>query len=506
MGEGRRAVVVIAAAALVGLGLLAGWLLLSARGLERDGSAARAPAGGSGEAARPVAPSPHGAQIRWLASGGGPTPDANEVSIEQDMALVREALGPGGRLLFAGGPGSDGVQVRGRPPGQDDLMRALGEIFSPRGGRDALYRPTRLDLDGPATLGAVEEALREALSAQGDPLLLVLAGHGDMGERPDGNAVLTWGGEALGVVDLARALDTAPTSRPVRAVVLSCYAGGFAELIFHDADESQGPSPHDRCGIFASTWDLQAGGCDADPDRGRHEGYSLHLLHALKGQNRRGEPLAEIDLDGDGRISLIEAHTQARIASGSVDVPTTTSERWLRHAAPSEGASEPVSLPAEERTIEALSAALGLQGHPERAADLAEALGQEIEELKAREEAAADAEQAAYRALAGELLARWPVIDDPWHPDFPSTIQGQRAQIEGHLAQSDAHARLREAMAALDALGRERAELQVRAAPFERLARAVETRALAGRLKALGGEPWRTFERLSACERFAPGP
>src|SRR5688572_5903653 len=42
---------------------------------------------------------------RWLAAGGGPTPELNPVSLEQDLGLVREVLGEGGLVLFASGPG-----------------------------------------------------------------------------------------------------------------------------------------------------------------------------------------------------------------------------------------------------------------------------------------------------------------------------------------------------------------------------------------------------------------
>ena len=38
---------------------------------------------------------------RWLALGGGGVPEANQISIEQDLALAASVLGSGGRILFA---------------------------------------------------------------------------------------------------------------------------------------------------------------------------------------------------------------------------------------------------------------------------------------------------------------------------------------------------------------------------------------------------------------------
>src|SRR4029453_14151341 len=99
-------------------------------------------------------------------------------------------------------------------------------------------------------------------------------------------------------------------------------------VVSPQANPPGGAAPGNRCGFFASTWDRPANGCDPDPERGRQEGYSLHFLEAPRGQDRAGAPVAGLDLDGDGKVSLLEAHTRARIASRSLDVPPPTSERW----------------------------------------------------------------------------------------------------------------------------------------------------------------------------------
>ena len=103
-------------------------------------------------------------------------------------------------------------------------------------------------------------------------------------------------------------------------------------VAFETADESRGPSHTPRCGLFAGTWDRETSGCDANPDRRAQESYGLHFLHALAGKDRSGNALEpkRIDFDHDGKIGLLEAHARARIAAMSLDVPTTTSERFLR--------------------------------------------------------------------------------------------------------------------------------------------------------------------------------
>jgi hypothetical protein len=80
---------------------------------------------------------------RWIAAASGPVPELNQVSLEQDMALAAEVLGPGGRVLFGAGPGTSTVQVLAEPREVDRVVAALGDLFSPRGGRDVRYRETR---------------------------------------------------------------------------------------------------------------------------------------------------------------------------------------------------------------------------------------------------------------------------------------------------------------------------------------------------------------------------
>lgn len=420
------------------------------------------------------------------------------------MALAAEVLGPGGRLLFGAGPDSPTVQILGPPRAVDPVLAALGDLFSPRGDRDVRYRPTRLAHAEPATAPGVLAALDHALAGGPEPLLVYLGGHGNIGAEPRLNTVSLWAQSALSVVDLAARLDRSP--RPVRMVVTTCFSGGFAELVFRGADPAMGPSPHPRCGLFAAPWDLEATGCDPNPDRAAQQGYGLLLLEALRGRDRHGNPLpsGELDLDGDGRISLLEAHTRARIVSTTADVPTSTAERWLRHAAPAQGPGIAVELPEEDAVVRALARRLGLTGREaeaylelQRVEDDLEAVGRALEQAQL-------AEDAAYRHATAELLARWPVLDDPWHPDQPGLVQEHRDAIATHLQRSKSYGDYRRARQHVDRLSQRSWELRERAAPYERLTRALDNRKLAARLRARGGEDWATFERIWSCERGAP--
>lgn len=439
-------------------------------------------------------------ELRWLAIGGGSTPEFNQVSIEQDVALAQEIFGTGGAVLFAGGAGSHGVQVADANPRGDALILALGELFAPRGGRAATYRPTALRPIAAATARNALAAIKAAVAEPGPPLLVYFAGHGERGETPRLGGIGMWGQDSLHVAELAQVLDAA--RRPVRVVATSCFSGSFGELAFRSADSTAGAAS-ERCGLFASTESRESSGCDPNPDRAAQEGFGIHFLNALRGHDRSGKSAREIDLDGDGKVSLLEAHARARIAGEGIDVPTTTSERWLRAVAPARGRSVAVTLPEETAVITALAAGLGLADEAAASSAL-EQVYKDMDAAHDRLAAASEREDTAFREAAAELLARWPVLDDPWHPDFAATVEKHREDISGFIAESSAYAGFRAAQGEVGAAQEAVFELLARSARIERLVRAYENRALAGRLKARGGAGWQTYEALLACERGVP--
>lgn len=463
----------------------------TAPALEADAAAESAPA---------VAATPP-EHVRWIGVGGGSEPELNQISLEEDLLLAREVLGDGGLVLFAGGPGTRAVQVSVEAERGDALRRDLGALLMPRGGRDARYQPARLPMHGPATLDATLEALRAGLAQEGGPLLLWVAAHGDRGELPVESSVLLWGGAALDPAGIAGALASAPARRPLRMVITSCYAGGFAELAFEGLEPERGATSLDVCGFFATSWDEEASGCDPSPDRASHEAWSIHVLEALRGRDREGRDIrGELDLDRDGRISLAEADARARVAALSFDLPTRTSARLLRAIAPREGAQAPVSLPEDEAVVRAIGERLRIEGEADVQARL-DALARRRVELEAVMDERQAASDDAWWSLVGEMLSRWPVLDDPWHPDFEPTIAREGAAIRAFLARSEARARWLEAQDDLDAMAETLAGLRVQAAPLRRWLEAHQTIELASRLRAQGGEGWARFERMQACER-----
>lgn len=490
--------------ALIGLGTF--WL--STRAPAAPGSdGPRAPAA---PAAVPGPARESGGAIRWILAGGGPSPELNQVQIEQDVLLAEEILRPlgDGLLLYAGGAGGEAIQELRDDPDPDPLRARLAELLDPRGGRDARYRVGRVRPAGPATAEAILEAVRGAIGDDTAPLTVYLAGHGVGGEGPADSQFLTWGPDDLTVDALSEVLDAAPDHRPVRLVVTACHAGGFAEIAFRAADPEEGAAESDRCGFFATTWDRAAAGCDPNPDRGAQEGYGIHFLHALRGEDREGRDARDaIDLDGDALVTLAEAHARARVASSSLDVPVTTSEVFLRAAVPEAegpvGELPPAHLPVEQAVVRALAERVGL-ARPTDVVGRLDAIHARVEPLAARLDELDAALTRAREELAAELLHRWPVLDDPWHPDFAAVMEGERAAIEAHLESSGAAAHEAELEAERERVTREHDELLVEAAPLERLERALETLQLAAMLQAEGGSYWLRYLRFVACESGRP--
>ncbi len=451
--------------------------------------------------------------LRSLIIGTGPEPGSTQISIEQDVGLAAEVL-PGPRaLLFGGGRRAESV-VEHRRAESPSLRSRLAALFGAPTDPDSTYRPTRLLPDGPATSRHVLSALDRALAEGRGPLLVYWAGHGEQGEAPQDNVVRLWGAFAITPTDLATALGRPSVQRSAQVVMTTCFSGGFAELVFEDADPGAGPSARVHCGLFAAPWDDEASGCDPDPERAHQEGFGLHFLNALRGRDRRGRalPADEVDLDGDGAVSLLEAHAHARVSSLGIEVPTTSSERFLRAAFDELGA-EPASeappaarlLPEDAWVADRLGRELAARTLAE-AEDRVESLDAAMEALDERlAEAEARADDAYYR-LRIALLERWPALDDPWNPRFAADLERDGAAIAHALDHSPEGRLHAEASARVDALAAGLDALRVRRARAERLARAYENLELAAQLASRPSPLLERYRALLACERAAPIP
>jgi hypothetical protein len=425
-------------------------------------------------------------------------------------------------VLFSDGdsPGRD-VQFadpRGRPRGQPPA-RPLAR----RGGRPGFATArTRC----PACRGAATRANLEQWFAktgptlrEGDRLILYVTGHGSRDEdapnKADftGNTIDLWDGGAIDVAELSALLDRLPAGVTVVAVMVQCYSGGFAELMFAGGQSAEGPAKAVRCGFFAAMPDRVAAGCTPDVDEAGYEDYSSSFWAALRGRTRTGAAVerAACDFDRDGTVTFAEAHAHVLLTDDSIDVPTTTSDRYLRlHSDPGAAGGRLVGAgdmlarvagvagPAERAVIDGLSKQLGLHGQYRYAAagELAESL---FAKHKAGEQAQAAIRErydAARQALRDLLEQRWPELASRWHPAVDRLLGEEGPAI---VAAAKAHRQYAEFERLHAELGKRAADgdaLEAKWAKCQRLLRTLERVALAHNLPHVADEP--TLERYKA--------
>lgn len=270
----------------------------------------------------------------WLI-GGGYNPDSSQAQIEQNVLWVSQLLKkiPGARtqrIYFDDGdnPTND---VR-----EQALLRAAGleplrRLFAHGHVAGYFYRNHAIaKVDGGTERVALVTKLEQEIAGlrPSDRLLIVFNGHGSRNRRdPKGNRLWLWNNTSLDVREFDTLLARVPPVVPVRFVFTQCYAGAFARL-------APGPDGN-RCGFLAESEDREAEGCAAGVDAGDYRDYTTYFFAALSGRTRLNEPLPmNPDLDGDGRVSLQEAHLYALRAAESADLPRSTSEAFLERWRP----------------------------------------------------------------------------------------------------------------------------------------------------------------------------
>jgi hypothetical protein len=446
------------------------------------------------------------AEVRFVAFGGGSEPLSNQVSLSQDLSLLVSMLDGPGVTLFASGPRAQLSVDQPKHAPQPDVRTELAKLFGVPGAARTSYQPASFAIDGPATSEQVLHALDAALSSGKEPLFVYAASHGDQGQEPRENALSLWGGWPLRVRELAELLDRSPGPRGARFVITSCFGGGFAELAFTGAERGAGPRPPTTCGLFAAPWDDEASGCDPNPDRRAQESYSIHFLHALAGNDRTGkERLRDIDLDGDRHVGLLEAHTWARSQARSFDIPTTTSERYLRSVTRgSEKARlDPLAAPEEVAVVRALGEALELDDEPRARAQLAE-LDRILDDARKLVDDAQHAEEDTYHALRIALLERFPLLEHPWEQRTQAMIDAEQRELLALLTESELAGAHEQALRELDEVIAQEDAVRVERARVLRLVRAFETLRLSSALKKKGGKPYEHYRALRACEAWVP--
>ncbi len=444
--------------------------------------------------------------LRILIAGGGYSPSGNQISLESNVKYFRRVMGLLGlenaetRTLFADGR-DKGRDLQFADPAFriPETNGILAELVGSTRGLGHQYRSNELNADGPALLTEFDKWFDSTSKNPGKEALLYFTGHGGKGDKktPDNTTVHLWNGQKLKVRDFVKRLDKLPKEMPVTLVMVQCYSGGYANVIFKDGDPKKGMSDHARAGFFATVQDRVAAGCTPDIQEKNYKEYSTSFWEALCGESRVGDSVDKPDFDGDGRTSYAEAHAHVILTSDTIDVPIKTSGAFLRKFSkssppkPEKSEKKPdsnatatkacdekikneeggkpkeeteakkedekeskedwltveshfdkilrMASPIDRAVLEGLSKQLGLKG--ENRAKSARDLTKKLEDGRkafAEKKKKPDEERKRIKIkLSGQIRKRWPEVGNPYHPTVRKLLRSKGSKELLELVKKD---------------------------------------------------------------------
>jgi len=516
------------------------------------------------------------ASDHFLTIGGGYSPTGNQISLEKNVILFERLLSE----IYAQPVPHDIFFADGKHPGRDlqfidpdhevpAINRLLATVFQQTRYLTYHYRSNQLEhVNGPSRRATIDRwfsTTGQELKA-GDRLILYVTAHGGKAREkktPMNTSLYLWNNERMQMSDLAKMLDRLNPQVQVVTIMVQCYSGGFANLLFQDGDDKQGLSPRNRCGFFATVHDRMAAGCTPDVNEENYHEYSSYFWEALRGQTRKGKKIERPDYDQNGIVSFAEAHAYCLLRSTTIDLSVKTSDAFLRKHSRVSGSrptSPPSSPPKTPDTPSPTSAGSsdkssetptpGTRQSPEteqpwltpdsefdellkhaslpdrqvliglsNALHLSEALrakevralATQIQRDKKKLDIDYRKQTAEYKQIAGSILRRlqlqWPELSNRWHPQVQQIMANEAHSVTSAIKK---HARFRR----LETLGRERQALSRRKFDHDRqwikcqrLVRTLENVALAANLPLVASpDIVRRFQELTAAENGTLGP
>ncbi len=272
----------------------------------------------------------------FVVFGGGGAPSYNEIAIEKNVFYFQRTLKALGqtpdsaRIWFANG---------------DDGRKTVRYVED---GRERFKAPTVDPMEGPATIANLNLALGAAAETA-TPLFFYFTGHGFHNlKNENDNSMVMWNEDLMTVQTFTRQLDRMPPKKPFVTVMVQCYSGSFANLIYQGGSPKKGVALHDRCGFFATVKSLPSVGCTPEVNEADYQDYSSSFFAGLSGVSRTGQKVASADYDRDGRVSFREAHAFAKIDEKASDLPISTLEAWLQEGLTSRDRSVILTMPIAE--------------------------------------------------------------------------------------------------------------------------------------------------------------
>jgi hypothetical protein len=471
-----------------------------------------------------LAPPLYAGVSHYLIIGGGPDPEASKVSMEKNAIWFEEILS---QLNFSSGItlyGSENREV------EDVALHAtddptvlhwmpLARLSPDHANALTIYRNDHIDW---ARSGASKQTVEAAISASisqlqpGDDLFIVYSGHGSYHSDPSHNALRLWGETHVDVRDFRRLIDSAADGTVVRYVLPQCFSGAFARTIApNPANPSLDGIKGKQCGFFAVSERVEAEGCTPGVEIGEYRDYATYFFAALTGQTRTKQPLdRNPDLNGDGRVSLREAHFYAYTEGWSSDIPRSSSDYYLELWEPwyirwhsfVELHQDNLYLQAAKRLGEkyqldtASPSALAHQAMQRR-----RQLGDKINAELARQQSLYQQAETLRKKLRYRFLLEWPNAHHPGSAAYARFITHESEAALTWIRSQPDYPKLEQLQDQVSQLDMNILELRREQAQYARIARALRLAATLENFQRLASKAQQTtYQALTACESWIP--
>ncbi len=426
----------------------------------------------------------------WLIIGGGSRPTSNQFSLESNFLYYQRLLDQTDlpsvlrHFLFAdGGTDQRDLQYRldeDQLSEQDRMRLTLAQIMGQTNEILNRYRANQVpDLAGPASREQIHGWFDEKADQlqSGDRVFIYFTGHGIGGTDDDkhNTTMQLWdSNSAYRMYELADQFDKLPADVQIIMLMVQCHSGGFAHIIFNDGKPANGLAEQTRIGFFATIPERLAAGCSPSVDEANFQEYSSYFWAGLFGENRIGQPVQTPDFNGDGRVSLAEAHAHVLLTSRTIDIPITTSDALLRQYSTIQGddvlgEDTDYSLirdhaePHQAAVLDGLSDMLELTGSDRiaQAQRKAQAIEQQREDLAEQRDELRQSHNRHRRRIANSLLHTWPELRNAWHPVLPELLETDGPEMIQTIESHRAYDRLLETRQRISEISHERHQLEV---------------------------------------------
>lgn len=463
--------------------------------------------------------------LRVLIVGGGPEPSQNQVSIESNVRYMLKILPAGSvaTVLFADGNRQNETVVfeektRPFPPGERILKLLLQNRAAAAPTVHRYRAPSLSQMDGGLSRAELSSAFEKLPQREGETAksyLLYFTGHGRQARNRDlnNNIFDLWAKETVSVRELAAHLSQLPKESPVTLVMVQCYSGAFANLLFEGGDPAGPTTERDLAGFFATVRERVAAGCTPELNEAEYHDFTSYFFAAMAGYDRIGRTVKGADYNRDGRVGMDEAYCYTLIHNTSIDVPTCTSDLFLRRfvTMPDEEIFKTSytkmlswATPAQRAALESLARSLKLTGDDRGQTAYRRMRGPEPDRSAENPLGSARRRYSrAYQDARKELFTRWPALETPRIAGFEEA-RAEASKTLADLPKTSVFQELLEAETALTAAENEDYKREIEEARLMRFVRLFKTVTLTHILREGTDEALKTrFDRLIAAESRA---